>query len=512
MSVKGRISKGFALVLCMCLTIGITSIIQINNLNSSINDLTDNKIATAGHANEVRFRLANVLQIVSNYEDGETSGALDDFTEAYDIIINNLNNLDILNPNLKYDIANINGTMDILYDLIVDATDGIFYLVDSYGVIFSTINSEISKTEVDINNLLMDQNETSMVLNATDLNLNLKDQNLIIYEYIEKVIFSERNLLRQRFSSLGNQFKTNLESIINSLSGQNKVLANDITDWYTNIFEPLVKDGASALFRVLDLLLAQKTDLYALEPSIISFIDNLQLAVDAEVANSIKLAAITSTSSFIILIAIIGITLIIGISIAIRTTKRITTINTSMENVINTGYDASLNVANIAIELASSASEVNAAAEEVASSTHQVATQSQSMMNSSQEIKNIVNFIVSISEQTNLLALNASIEAGRAGSLGKGFAVVADEVRKLAEETKNSILTTSTAIANIINKISFTTTSIQEISASSEQQTASMEEVSATANKLGTLAENLRNELHKFKALEKAQGKKKSNI
>ncbi|MHA2392134.1 MAG: hypothetical protein ACXAEX_09185 [Promethearchaeota archaeon] len=46
---------------------------------------------------------------------------------------------------------------------------------------------------------------------------------------------------------------------------------------------------------------------------------------------------------------------------------------------------------------------------------------------------------------------------------------------------------------------------IQEINSSSKEQTASMEELSATANKLGSLAESLKNELLKYNQAEKTK-------
>ena len=166
-----------------------------------------------------------------------------------------------------------------------------------------------------------------------------------------------------------------------------------------------------------------------------------------------------------------------------------------MEKVLNAGTEAAINVANIATELAASASEVNAAAEEIASTTQEIAQDSQNVLKSSGDIKNIMNLIKSIAEQTNLLALNASIEAGRAGEHGRGFAVVADEVRKLAEESKSAVSGTSDKIEEILNRIHSTTAAMEGISASSEEQTASMEEITATANKLGNLAESLKETL-----------------
>jgi len=169
----------------------------------------------------------------------------------------------------------------------------------------------------------------------------------------------------------------------------------------------------------------------------------------------------------------------------------------NLKEIIDTSSSVSVNVANMATELATSASEVNAASEEISSTTQEVANDSQNMMISSNEIKRVMDIIVGISEQTNLLALNASIEAGRAGEHGRGFAVVADEVRKLAEASKISVRTTGEKIREILNGIKSTSGSLEEISASTEQQTASMEEISATASRLGTLAEELKNELAK---------------
>ena len=53
---------------------------------------------------------------------------------------------------------------------------------------------------------------------------------------------------------------------------------------------------------------------------------------------------------------------------------------------------------------------------------------------------------------------------------------------------------------------------MEGISASAEQQTASMEEVSATANKLGNLAEDLKNKLTDNDTVEKISAKKMSSV
>ncbi len=81
---------------------------------------------------------------------------------------------------------------------------------------------------------------------------------------------------------------------------------------------------------------------------------------------------------------------------------------------------------------------VNATAEEiekVLSTVSSALDKLQKLEQRTKDIGGIISVISGISDQTNLLALNAAIEAARAGESGRGFAVVADEVRTLAQST-----------------------------------------------------------------------------
>ncbi|MCE2926817.1 MAG: methyl-accepting chemotaxis protein [Rickettsiales bacterium] len=97
------------------------------------------------------------------------------------------------------------------------------------------------------------------------------------------------------------------------------------------------------------------------------------------------------------------------------------------------------------------------------------------LADAAEKISNVISLIRSIADKINMLSLNATIESARAGDAGKGFAVVASEVKALADRT-------TSAIAEITQKVEDMQTSTNESVKSVQQIT----EVVQTINHIAT--------------------------
>lgn len=119
----------------------------------------------------------------------------------------------------------------------------------------------------------------------------------------------------------------------------------------------------------------------------------------------------------------------------------------------------SVETADQANALAASASDVATRGGDIVA---RVVSTMQGIDGASKKIADITGTIDSIAFQTNILALNAAVEAARAGEQGRGFAVVASEVRALAQRSASAAKEIKTLITDSVGKVEAGTQLVSE--------------------------------------------------
>ncbi len=104
------------------------------------------------------------------------------------------------------------------------------------------------------------------------------------------------------------------------------------------------------------------------------------------------------------------------------------------------------------------------------------------LSDAAEKISNVISLIRSIADKINMLSLNATIESARAGDAGKGFAVVASEVKSLADRT-------TSAIAEITQKVEDMQISTQESVKSVQQITEVVQNINHISTTIASAVE-----------------------
>ena len=534
MNIGRRMIFGFSVLICLCSVIGIIGITQINAVNTDVRVITNKYLISVEDSREIKYHGDAMSHLMHEYELGEINGTEATFDDESEELDEHLTELQSILPEYESELEHIREHYETMVNTCKNVDTGMFDLLDKAFEDIHFIHESVESWEASLF-YIVNNAQTALTKETAKYMLYLRDvEEHAMHEY---VLNRDIGASTDAISDAETEFSSLITTLKADANGTLVAEIDTLLYWHERT------DGESAVDRILELIthyddswegseiLEDNYD--ELKDHLEELVVELNVAVDKAVNNA-NLSVFTA-----LLVTLITLTIAIGLGLAISipTVRGIVRVTNNMERVLAAGSDASVNVANIATELAASASEVNAASEEIASTTQEVSMNTQGQVNSlveinkmatdinslshevmssTKDINRVMDLITNISEQTNLLALNASIEAGRAGEHGRGFAVVADEVRKLAEESQNAVSETSTKVDAITSRIKSTvdligsitadiegatsageenSRAMEGISASSEQQTASMEEITSTANKLGNLAEDLKNQL-----------------
>ncbi|MDP2020175.1 MAG: methyl-accepting chemotaxis protein [Hydrogenophaga sp.] len=133
---------------------------------------------------------------------------------------------------------------------------------------------------------------------------------------------------------------------------------------------------------------------------------------------------------------------------------------------------------------AQSANALAAEAQTAATRGDHVVGQAVATMNeidaASRQIADITAIIDGIAFQTNILALNAAVEAARAGEQGRGFAVVAAEVRSLAQRSATAAREIRGLIEATLEKVASGSEHVKRAGGATHEIMTSVQRVSST--------------------------------
>ena len=131
---------------------------------------------------------------------------------------------------------------------------------------------------------------------------------------------------------------------------------------------------------------------------------------------------------------------------------------------------------------------MGATMQQLMEATNSITSKLEIISKKAHNISNVVVAITKLADQTNLLSLNAAIEAEKAGEYGLGFAVVAREIRRLADQTAISTIDIEQMVRQMQSSVS---TGVMEMDKFSAEVGKSVEDVVSISNKVGHIIEQV---------------------
>ena len=141
---------------------------------------------------------------------------------------------------------------------------------------------------------------------------------------------------------------------------------------------------------------------------------------------------------------------------------------------------------------------MGATMQQLMEATNSITSKLEIISKKAHNISNVVVAITKLADQTNLLSLNAAIEAEKAGEYGLGFAVVAREIRRLADQTAISTIDIEQMVRQMQLAVS---TGVMEMDKFAAEVGKSVEDVVSISNKVGHIIEQVQELTPKYEVV-----------